>query len=94
MDYKHRARNYESKLLKNFFGNVDKTELKKTESKMMLSVLIMEGITKKELTKKEFAAEMKVMPSVVTRWLSGTHNFTVETLVDIELLLNVKLLNV
>ena len=40
------------------------------------------------LTKKEFAKAMDVQPSIVTRWLSGKHNFTVETIFDIEQKLN------
>lgn len=94
MSYTERANKYGSKLLNNFFGNTNKAELKKTEAKMMISLLIMEGLTKKELTKKEFAFLMKIKPSVVSRWLSGTHNFTVDTLLEIELVLGIKLLNV
>lgn len=40
------------------------------------------------LTKKEFAKVMDVQPSIITRWLSGKHNFTVETIFDIERKLN------
>ena len=32
-------------------------------------------------------------PSVITKWLSGTHNFTIETLVEIENALGISLLN-
>jgi transcriptional regulator with XRE-family HTH domain len=40
------------------------------------------------LTKMEFAKVMDVQPSIITRWLSGKHNFTVETIFDIERKLN------
>jgi hypothetical protein len=37
------------------------------------------------LSRGEFAIMMKVQPSRVTRWLSGEHNFTLETLCAIEI---------
>jgi ribosome-binding protein aMBF1 (putative translation factor) len=39
------------------------------------------------------AKEMNVEPSVITKWLSGTHNFTTDTLFDIEEVLNISLVN-
>jgi len=35
----------------------------------------------------------KSNPSEVTRWLSGTHNFTIDTLTDLGIALDVDLLN-
>jgi hypothetical protein len=35
---------------------------------------------------------MEVQPSIITRWLSGKHNFTIETLFQIEDCLGIKLL--
>ena len=32
-------------------------------------------------------------PSVVTKWLSGTHNFTADTLADIQRVLEISLFN-
>jgi transcriptional regulator with XRE-family HTH domain len=46
------------------------------------------------LTKKEFAVVMEVQPSIITRWLSGKHNFTVETIFDIERKLNFLIVDV
>jgi transcriptional regulator with XRE-family HTH domain len=42
---------------------------------------------------KQFAGMMNVQPSTITKWLSGTHNFTIKTIMDIELALNVNILN-
>ena len=44
------------------------------------------------LTNQEFAFMMGKKPSEITRWLSGTHNFTTETLWEIERVLNIQLL--
>lgn len=90
----NKARKYESKILNNILNGMTKEEHEKTRKQMELAVLIWDGMTKKGLSKIQFAKEMNVQPSIVTRWLSGTHNFTINTLIDIEFLLNIKLLNV
>ncbi|HYE67595.1 MAG TPA: helix-turn-helix transcriptional regulator [Anaerovoracaceae bacterium] len=36
------------------------------------------------INRKQFAALMEVQPGQVTKWLSGTHNFTSRTLFAIE----------
>ena len=36
------------------------------------------------ISRSQFANMMQTQPSVVTKWLSGKHNFTLETLCDIE----------
>ncbi len=41
--------------------------------------------------KLQFAIEIQKKPSVISRWLSGTHNFTSDTLSDIGLLLGIDL---
>lgn len=45
------------------------------------------------LSRQRFASLMAVQPSIVTRWLSGSHNFTVATLFDIEDKLGFSLVN-
>lgn len=45
------------------------------------------------LKNKDFARLMDVPPSTVTKWLSGTHNFTTNTMFEIERALNIKLFN-
>lgn len=43
-----------------------------------------------KLKNQDFAELMGVSPPRVTQWLSGDHNFTIETLVEIEKALNIK----
>ena len=38
-------------------------------------------------SKKEFAMKMHRQPSEVTKWLSGSHNFTIELLAEISFVL-------
>jgi hypothetical protein len=37
---------------------------------------------------------MDQTPSTISKWLSGTHNFTIDTLYDIEYMLGIELVNV
>lgn len=43
------------------------------------------------MSKKEFAERMDAQPSAVTKWLSGKHNFTIETLFKIEEVLRIQI---
>lgn len=45
------------------------------------------------MSKKEFAERMGAPPSSVTKWLSGEHNFTIDTLFKIESVLRIKIFN-
>lgn len=40
-------------------------------------------LKEKELTQKEFARKMNKTEAEVSRWLSGTHNFTLKTIAKI-----------
>ena len=68
-------------------------ELKRTENKMLLAKKIDMGMKAKGFNKSEFAEEVGQKNSVITRWLSGTHNFTSDTLTDIEETLDINLLD-
>jgi transcriptional regulator with XRE-family HTH domain len=49
-----------------------------------ISDRIKEIIQKKRLSKSQFADLCQVQESIVTRWLSGRHNFTLFTICKIE----------
>ena len=73
---------------------VNSKEHKRTKQKMLLASKIDMGIKAKKWNKTKFAKKMNQnSTSVITRWLSGTHNFTSDTLSDIEDVLGIKLLN-
>lgn len=65
---------------------------KKVEAKMCIAARIDDALLKNRMSKIEFATKMNQLPSVITKWLSGTHNFTVETLIEIEEVLKINLL--
>lgn len=61
------------------------------EKRMVLATQIADAIKNAGLTKKQFADKIGKQPSEITKWLSGTHNFTTKTITKIEQYLNVKL---
>lgn len=61
---------------------------------MLLAVRIDEALKSKGWSKKQLADAMHKNPSEVTKWLSGTHNFTLETLYLIESYLGVTLFEI
>ncbi|GAA4407010.1 hypothetical protein GCM10023187_27130 [Nibrella viscosa] len=63
-----------------------------TYKQMAIAARIADALEAKGWSKSEFAARMNQQPSIVTRWLSGTHNFTIDTLSAIEETLGVQLL--
>ena len=79
-----RAKKYKSTIIDSIKKRISPSEKKKAESKMMLALKIKEAMVKKGLSNTKFAELMsKNNLSQVTKWLSGTHNFTHDTLVEI-----------
>ncbi|MDN3656693.1 helix-turn-helix transcriptional regulator [Ferruginibacter paludis] len=67
------------------------TAFEKTKKQLMLAAKIQDAIKEKGLNNSRFAQQMDQHPSVISKWLSGTHNFTTDTLFDIEAVLGIKL---
>lgn len=64
----------------------------KTACKMRMAARIQDAMEKTGVGKKMLADMMNKRPSEVTKWLSGTHNFTLDTLQEISCNLGVNLL--
>ena len=69
------------------------TELMRTGKRMMLAVEIADALRNAGYTQKDFATKMGKSETVVSEWLSGDRNFTIDTLSDIEEVLGVRLLD-
>lgn len=80
-------------VLDRFMSKISADELELTEKKMHLASRIDEAISQKNLKKQEFANMLGKQPSEISKWLSGTHNFTIETLWQIEKKLGISLVN-
>ncbi|MGJ8715259.1 MAG: helix-turn-helix domain-containing protein [Maribacter stanieri] len=51
-------------------------------------------LNEKSISKSEFAKKMGKSPSEVSKWLSGTHNFTIKTIAKIEYTLEEELIHI
>ncbi len=72
---------------------IDQTPLltkMKVSVRMRIAARIMDLLGESGLTKSEFASKIGKQPSEITKWLSGTHNFTIETLCEIAIALDVE----
>src|SRR5258708_34537161 len=87
--------NYSSDLIDNLLDSIKPEEQEQIDYKMKLSAKIFAGLKAKGWKSVDLADALQLKsPSLVSKWLSGTHNFTVDTLVDIQRLLDIKLLNI
>jgi len=84
-----KARKYNSSLLKELLEEVTPLELEKTKIKMQIAARIEDSMRAKGWSKKEFSEKVGKNPSEITKWVSGTHNFTVEVLSEIAFALNI-----
>ena len=55
---------------------------------------ISEILKSKGLTQKEFAGQLNKRESEISKWLTGRHNFTMQTIAKIETALECKLIDV
>jgi ribosome-binding protein aMBF1 (putative translation factor) len=94
MRTKTKAENYNSPEIDGIFSEISETEMHQTKNRMLVAKQIADALKRKGWQKKEFARMMGKRPSEITRWLSGTHNFTMDTLSDLEPILGIKLLNI
>lgn len=80
--------------LDSLLDEITPIEQAKTDAKMILAARIGDAMKAKSWKNKDLlAAVERNNPSVITKWLSGTHNFTVDTLVELENALGISLLN-
>lgn len=87
-----KARSYSSLLLKKLLDNRNELETNRTRNRMLLAARIGDLLKEKGWKKKELAEKLNKKPSVITKWLSGTHNFTSDTLSDLEYVFGEKFL--
>jgi transcriptional regulator with XRE-family HTH domain len=88
MKNKTKARKYTSPLVAQLLGDMNPVERQQAMTKMMVAAKLDEIITQKGWGKRAFAEKLHKNPSEITKWLSGTHNFTLDTLAEISAVLN------
>lgn len=80
----NKARNYTSDILDGLLSEITPEEQRRTDKRMLLALKIEKAMKAKEWKKGDLASEMNKKPSVITKWLSGTHNFESNTLFELE----------
>ncbi|MBS3774420.1 MAG: helix-turn-helix transcriptional regulator [Bacteroidales bacterium] len=89
-----KAENYASPAIDELMDETDEKEYKRTEKRMMLAARIDEAKKAKGWKNKDLAKALGKKPSEISKYLSGTHNFTIDSLSDLEEALGIQLLNV
>ena len=87
----NKPQKHESSIIGDILANSPSYKYEQTRTKMLIAARIGDRLKVLEWTNKDLAKEMSKQPSEVTKWLSGTHNFTVDTLVQISDVLGIKL---
>jgi transcriptional regulator with XRE-family HTH domain len=80
--------------LDKILNSITPIEQHRTDNRMLLAAKIADAMQSKKISSAQLAKQLGKSPSVITKWLSGTHNFTSDTLSDIEFILDIKLLQV
>ena len=89
----NKPKTHVSLILEDVLSNISNTALMQTERKMLLAIKIADAIESKGYSKSEFAKKINKNNSEISKWISGTHNFTFDTLIMLEIELNIKLIN-
>ncbi|QEC45684.1 helix-turn-helix domain-containing protein [Pseudobacter ginsenosidimutans] len=87
--------NYSSDLIDEMFKLITPEAQAKTHYRMGLAAKIDDALKAKGWKNQDLAKALNIKSSsLVSKWLSGTHNFTVDTLVLIQMALGIQLLDV
>lgn len=90
----NKPKTYNSNTIDNILDGISEKEQEITTYRMKLAAKISAALDKKGWNKGQLAQAVGKHPSVITKWLSGTHNFTSDTLWEIGDILGIKLLNI
>lgn len=82
---------FKGNILKNLFEEMKEIERVQVETKFNLANALEALLKNKGISKSEFAAKMGKSPSEISKWMSGKHNFTIDTLMEIAHALKVDL---
>jgi len=82
------ARKYNSSITDELLSEITPMEKQQISNKMSLAARLDDLITSRGWGKSEFAEKVNKNPSEITKWLSGTQNFTIDILSEIAFALN------
>ena len=88
----NKAKLHTTDFLDEFLAGISENEQKETTARMKLAAAIDDAMKAQNISKSELAILTGQNNSVITKWLSGTQNFTTDTLEDIGQALHIDLL--
>lgn len=88
------SESYNSNQIDELLLQVTPEQQENTDYKMKMAAKIYAALQRKGWTQTQLAEVMDKQVSVISKWLSGTHNFTMDTLITIQRILDIQLLDV
>jgi len=85
------ARKHSSAIINQLLAETSDIEKAQINNRMVLAARLGDLVAAKGWSKSEFAAKVGKSPSEITKWLSGTQNFTIDTLTEISLAFNISI---
>lgn len=83
----------QSAIIAKILENKDEDSLRRIRDRMVIACKIADALGERNISQKAFAAMMGKSESEISDWLSGTRNFTLDTLSDIEHCLGIGLID-
>lgn len=90
---KHKIQDSTEDLISGLLDLIDSETQSKIDYRMALAAKIYTGMKAKGWNQTTFAEMIRKDTSVISKWLSGTHNFETDTLHDIQKILEINLLD-
>lgn len=91
---KNEPETYKSELIEDLLDSIPPEESEKIEKKMLIAAKIDNALKSKGWRKSDLLEALgRKNPSQISKWLSGTHNFTLDTLIDLERALDIRLID-
>lgn len=84
----------QNKLFRQCLATIPEEQKAEFELSFGIAERISEVLKAKNLTQKDFAHQIHKRESEVSKWMTGRHNFTVQTIAKIETALGCKLINI
>ena len=70
-------------LAKSIMASADPVKVKRIETRLLVAQMLHDYLCLRDISQQSLAGKMGKQPSEVSKWLSGDHNFTIDTLSDI-----------
>lgn len=84
----------QNELFRQCLSTVPEEQKAEFELSFGIAERISEVLKTKDITQKDFANQLHKRESEISKWLTGRHNFTMQTIAKIETALGCKLINI